>query len=265
MPEQNEMWGMSQKEKTWISPACWLVVSYLTENMGERPMGYAECELERPSNAVKYRVGLNVGFILTFTSRFSTFFSWATTNPYICKYTLSGHHRQACFTRLCLLRVPSANRWVVSTALSLILTFAKAFSFSNSTVSIVLLWLNSLMRCIHSLLGAELFSTYKVCSHTPCQARCGAGGGAGMGKSMFFENLRDPAKLAHVFSVLTSNHPRAGSRCLLSLAGAGRHKARTGSSSEGRSERKLEHSVTGRPSGTRHGAGLMWEPNQVWD
>lgn len=58
----------------------------------------------------------------------------------------------------------------------------------------------------------------------------------------------------------------SGSQCLLALAWAGRRKARMGSSSEGRSERRLEHSVTDRPSGTRHRARLprpMWEQSQV--
>lgn len=62
----------------------------------------------------KIQVGLSVYFILIFTLPFQNVFSWATTNPYVCRHTLSSHCKQAGFTRLCLLWVSSAYHRVVS-------------------------------------------------------------------------------------------------------------------------------------------------------
>ena len=67
-----------------------------------------------PKKMQKYAVGLNVYFILIFTLPFHNVFSWATTNPYICKHTLSGHRKQTCLTGLCFLWVSSAYHRVVS-------------------------------------------------------------------------------------------------------------------------------------------------------
>lgn len=59
-------------------------------------------------------VHLHVCFIFIFTLLFQNVFSWASTNPYVCKHTVSGHRRQACLPRLCLLWVSSTKHWVVS-------------------------------------------------------------------------------------------------------------------------------------------------------
>lgn len=116
----------------------WPVGSYLPENLrGEIHWLCLTMNSNDLKKMQKYTVGLNVYFILIFTLPFHNIFSWATTNPYICKHTLSGHRKQTCLTGLCLLWVSSACHRVVSSG-PVCVSYLHLLELSNFSVCRVL-------------------------------------------------------------------------------------------------------------------------------